>query len=567
MSVLRWIAGSFLVLIVLLVFQLFGPNPPIVVSTQTTFITEPLGADGLPDYEQYVLNLSRDGVTRDNNAVAILWQALFPAGVGSQFHAAVAAELGLKQIPSQEETLALPGSIAMEKRLVSFLKQNGDTNRNADSPADNTTEEAGASLDGDYEVRPLAEWHQSGASGAVAKLLERVTSQAWLSEQVPPLAEWANANKAPLDRLVEASRRSRYYAPYETLINKDRDMLISMRSPIVLKTRDAGRALSVRGMWHLGEGRPMDAWQNLLAIHRLSHLIAQRHTLMEQLVALELSGIASNGTVTFLDRAKLSADQARQVQRDLAAIPNFAVMARSLNGGERLKALDAFTRVGSGGGAEMFSDISGGDDFGNGVFDVVSVDWNVVLRETNRWYDRIVAAAKLADREARAAALATIEADMQRLVSATRTSRRMLAGVLSREHRSQIVSSTLELTRLAAALAVYRAKHSAYPESLDELVPGVIERMSVDVLSGKPFVYKRSADGYLLYGLGANGSDEGGSSEWYGALNGQQLDTLDEVDADALRSQIPMGADDICIRVPRPAFELPKITAPAGEQP
>jgi hypothetical protein len=219
----------------------------------------------------------------------------------------------------------------------------------------------------------------------------------------------------------------------------------------------------------------------------------------------------------------------------------------------------------------------------------VSVDWNVVLRETIRWYDRIVAAAKLADREARAAALATIEADMQRLVSATRTSRRMLAGVLSREHRSQIVSSmmlglflpavntaieaedrqntTLELTRLAAALAVYRAKHSAYPESLDELVPGVIERMSVDVLSGKPFVYKRSADGYLLYGLGANGSDEGGSSEWYGALNGQQLDTLDEVDADALRSQIPMGADDICIRVPRPAFELPKITAPAGEQP
>src|SRR5688572_29268520 len=105
LSVLWWIAGFFFLLVVLLFYQLFGPNPRIVVSKQTTFITEPLGPDGLPDYEQYVLNRLRDGVTPENNAVTLMWQALFPADVDPKFHAAVAAELGLDEVPLESEAL------------------------------------------------------------------------------------------------------------------------------------------------------------------------------------------------------------------------------------------------------------------------------------------------------------------------------------------------------------------------------------------------------------------------------------------------------------------------------
>jgi hypothetical protein len=125
----------------------------------------------------------------------------------------------------------------------------------------------------------------------------------------------------------------------------------------------------------------------------------------------------------------------------------------------------------------------------------------------------------------------------------------------------------LELTRLAAALAVHRAEHGAYPESLDELVPGVIERLPADRISGKPFVYKRGAEGFLLYGVGPNGIDEGGSNERYRVLKGQEIDLLDELEAEAQQMKIPKDADDISILVPRPAFELPKIMAPTTEQP
>jgi hypothetical protein len=195
----------------------------------------------------------------------------------------------------------------------------------------------------------------------------------------------------------------------------------------------------------------------------------------------------------------------------------------------------------------------------------------------------------LPDREARVAALAKIEADMQLLVTETRTPTRMLAGIVSRQQRSRVVSgimlglflpalnsaieaedrqnTRLELTRLAAALAVSRAEHDAYPESIDKLVPGVIERLPVEVFSAKPFIYKRSADGFLLYGVGANGMDEGGSNERYRVLNGISIDSLDEVQAEAQQSQIPKDADDNSILVPRPRFELPAITRPGTDQP
>jgi hypothetical protein len=589
-SVLWWIAGLFLLLVAFFFYQLFGPNPRIVVSKQTTFITEPLRPDGLPDYEQYVLNLLRDGVTPENNAVTLMWQALFPADVDPKFHAAVAAELGLDEIPSESEALASYHGKDMERRLAEFLMQGGKANGGVKPPTNDPAEDAEVPADGaegGYMGGPLWDWHQANP-GVVDKLLENVTKRPWTSEQVPLLADWAKENQAPIDLLVEASRRPRYYAPSESLINNDRDMLVAMLLPMVQNTRDAGRALSVRAMWHLGEGRPMDAWRDILAIHRLSHLVTQGYTLVEQLVGLALSGMACDCTVTFLDHAELTPDQARQVQRDLAGLPNFAVMARALNNGERMMALDAFTRLGGGGGGEMFSALTGdSNDFGNTAFNIVSVDWNLVLRDTNRWYDRLVAAAQLPDREARVAALAKIDADMQLLSSETRAPKRMLAGIVSRQQRSKVVSGimlslflpavnaatgaedrqneTLQLTRMAAALAVYRAEHGAYPTTIDELVPGIIERLPVDLFSGMPFVYKRSEEGYLLYGLGANGTDEGGSNEMYRVLKGQQIDMLEESEAEAQQMQIPKGADDFSILVPRPAFELPKTMAPTTE--
>jgi hypothetical protein len=580
-----WLGAIFVILLLLFLLQLFGPNPPIVVSPKTTFITGPLGPNRLPDFEQHLRDELRAGVTPENNAAVLFWEALFPAEVPPQYWEAVTAELGLEQIPPPDLFQELHNDsnrVQIQQLLQRRIAAEQAVRADANTPAEDVaigTDDASEQSTADFEtVNP----------GIIEEVLNQTTERPWRSDQLPPLVQWVHRNKQSLDLIVEGSRRPRFYAPSPTLVNGKPDLLIEMLLPQVQAMREAARVLSARAMWHAGERQVDSAWQDLLALHRISHLLTQGHTLVEQLVAFAISSNACNGTLALLDHGSLTVEQARRIHGDLAALPKFSAVARTLDQSERLAAIDAFLRLGSGGGDKMFTAISGvqDNDFGNSVFNVISVDWNFVLRETNRWYDRLAAAAKLPDSAARATALQQIEADMQQLFVEFRAPTSWLAGAVNRQQRSKLVSSMmlglflpaingataaedranamLELTRLAAALAVYRAEHGAYPDKLDDLVPSVIETLPVDLYS-QPIVYKGDGKGYLLYSRGANGTDEGGSNSQLRILKGRPLSETDVTEDREKEAGIPIGSDDFSIRVPRPAFEFPKLTVPPGE--
>jgi hypothetical protein len=122
-------------------------------------------------------------------------------------------------------------------------------------------------------------------------------------------------------------------------------------------------------------------------------------------------------------------------------------------------------------------------------------------------------------------------------------------------------NTRLDLVRLSAALAVFRAEHGSYPERLEDLMPDVHRQLPVDLYHERPFVYRLTDDGYLLYCLAENGQDDGGSNEQMRVLVGRPLDYMPEDKREAEAKKIPSGADDITIRVPQPVFEWPKPAA------
>jgi hypothetical protein len=96
--------------------------------------------------------------------------------------------------------------------------------------------------------------------------------------------------------------------------------------------------------------------------------------------------------------------------------------------------------------------------------------------------------------------------------------------------------------QVAFALAAYRADHGRYPASLDELAPKYLPKVPGDLFSFGPLVYLSEGDGYLLYSVGVNGSDEDGRG----------------------RDDDPRG-DDLAVRMPVPApKEKPKANAAPG---
>jgi hypothetical protein len=64
---------------------------------------------------------------------------------------------------------------------------------------------------------------------------------------------------------------------------------------------------------------------------------------------------------------------------------------------------------------------------------------------------------------------------------------------------------------LACALERYRLAHGQFPDQLDALSPQFGSRLPNDVITGKPYKYRRTDDGqFILYSVGWNERDDGG---------------------------------------------------------
>jgi hypothetical protein len=210
----------------------------------------------------------------------------------------------------------------------------------------------------------------------------------------------------------------------------------------------------------------------------------------------------------------------------------------------------------------------------------ISVDWNVVLSHVNKSYDDIAAASRNPDWNRRQSGFEQLEDELSGFQDRSASPLAWAAALFSERKRSELfagmvaselicpftaakhgedrANTELTLIRLTAALALYRAEHGEYPESLDALVPEVLLELPVDLYHEKPFIYQRDGAGYLLYSTGPNGQDDGGSNHLMSILAGRDAWDLNEFEQEQFEQQIPADADDIAIRVPPPPFKLPE---------
>ncbi len=68
-----------------------------------------------------------------------------------------------------------------------------------------------------------------------------------------------------------------------------------------------------------------------------------------------------------------------------------------------------------------------------------------------------------------------------------------------------------DLARVAIALERFRIIHGIFPQSLHELNPQFIARVPNDVIGGLPLIYRLTNGSFVLYSVGWNGQDDGGT--------------------------------------------------------
>jgi hypothetical protein len=73
------------------------------------------------------------------------------------------------------------------------------------------------------------------------------------------------------------------------------------------------------------------------------------------------------------------------------------------------------------------------------------------------------------------------------------------------------VRCQLRATIVALALERYRRDHGVWPAKLDELTPNYLQSIPLGEWDGKPLIYKRLKDGAVVYTLGPDLIDRGGT--------------------------------------------------------
>jgi hypothetical protein len=555
-QVVRYLLIAFGLLVALFAYQLLGPNPPIRVSKQTTFIISPLLPSGLPDYPTYFRDRLRTQVSPEDNAAVILWQAIEPRGCNAADIQRLEAELGIppnSYFPNR--LIGREDSLFLEELQAWY----GD-----ESPSDiyNRT---------NYENYIACE-----------KFVEAIQSQAWKSEEAPPLARWLDAHESQLDLIVAASKCPDLYIPLPQLLWHSRAPLVDAWPCCAGEFSWTPRCvLSLRAMRHLGEGRDDKAWADILALYHPAQLFHQKATTYERNCGLYLEEAAHRATLAYLLSPHINPEQTNRAVKDVVALEPLPSLVPCVDEYGRIRALDAIVRLYLGQSRQLLEHLELNERAQ--VVDHIAVDWNFVLREVNQGFDRLVAALNQPDYPSQYGAAMQVYQDFHQAGRKYQNAAGLAKLTLSRSQRNEFLAVTAfsmlqefpslqnqaraeayrRVISLVDALIRYHEKHAAFPQNLIELAPNYLPKLPSDPYTSNDFLYHPTSDGFVLYCAGDNGQDDGGCNEMDDIHAGRKLNWKDNAASEELRKKIPPYADDeIILRVPLPEFRLPAPVVP-----
>ena len=493
------------------------PRAAITISKETTYITEPLRPDGYPDYVAALNQRCSRGVTPENNAVVLILNVcglphnysehVFEADRRKYFQMLGIAPLSEK------------GDCYID--LQEYAKHSPVWRRLLDTPFEDNK-----SL-----------FNQESAT----------LKRPWSRQEFPFIVAWLAANEKPLSILIEASKRPRFFDP----IVPGHDMnQVYMLSPDHfcpsmlywgwLAYPDYIRALLTRAMAKLYDGKTDEAWEDILACHRLARLVGQGPMSGSAIVADGIDGKVLYSDRVLLGNARLTADQLAGMRKDLDELPPMPRMADKFDIGERFPCLDWALKCQRKGLATLKKCLTRAAGFhsdkkcheaAKATLDLISsnagIDWDIVLRTVNSCFDQIVDAQCKPTRSERAKTWRNVEDVILARAGSPYDPRSNLKEVYSKriglaffftEYLPESgtiaddrTAMTLDVTKLAFALAGYCADHGVYPEKLADLTPQYITAFPKDVFDNDADLhYVRQDSGYLLYSVGPNGRDDGG---------------------------------------------------------
>lgn len=451
------------------------------IAPETTHITKPLKENGWPDYLAWLNQSHSKGVTPENNAFVGFLSVYGEKNVANGVLPRMLEHLGvdaLREVP-----------------LLPFIDIYSDEARDADDAAE---------VDKDADL---------------SQQLRSALIEPWDDAKHRELARHLDTHADALDALVIAADRDRFYMPLVLALDDEVGLVSGALLPTLSASREAAMLLIARAHRRVASGDMNGARRDLRAVARMAAHHSHGSSVIDILVALAIRDLGVKAYTRLATGNALTARQASQLRADLQSHPPLQPIWRSIDRSERAVYLD---RV-----QHFIRDPDAVADLGKMPAIKGAVDWNEVLIDGNRYFDRLVKIMKMPDVRAAHRELALNDERMSKLrTTMDRTnptehmSKTLQLKILARLSPVRTIAdrqaTTETLADLALQLAEHKAKHSKFPTRLKDLAAYKTADSPIDPYNAKPLVYKPAEDGagYVLYSIGdidknAGGIDDG----------------------------------------------------------
>lgn len=346
------------------------------------------------------------------------------------------------------------------------------------------------------------------------------TSDGWFDDcndaEMRLLEQWLTDNKPSFQMLRRGSQVRAYWPVYDVNTPNLGDPNFLTEAMEGLKGyRQVALALRDNAAFQAHQGHVEGALNDCMTLWSFGLHMQGKGLLNEQLVGSAIEAIGCQGVPSILDRCEVPAAVLNRIDERMKVLVDPGRPVISLDGEEVFwhdRIQRTFTDDGQGDGHALKNGIpfAAGDWLGN-LFGILVFDYPD-RRDTEAMVQRY---------------FEQKQSDLQRVpyggmvpraleTPTLRPAPNTLLGLVAPAHNrlGQLLwrMKTSELATLAiVAVFRYRAEHSEYPATLDQLVEaGYLDNLPNDPFGAGPLSYRRTDDGFLLYSWGDNLRDDGG---------------------------------------------------------
>ena len=343
-------AAVLLALLAAFVYWNFFRTPPLKISKETTYITEPLTSDGRRvDYFAALEKLLYSPEMKtESNGYRLIVRALGDVtadGLEEARSAQVYQKLGLD--PDIEPTLTYI-------ETCRFLRE--------------------------YCAA-------KGLDEKQANALDEKVFAPWTLDDLPMMEPWLEENGPVLDLVGEAVRKPVFCFP---LFRPGEETTLVEAMPFgdIQRMRSFTRMLQARAHYRIGTGDIDGAIDDLGTCERLGRHMQRQGTVITRLVGIAIESIAASVGVAAIRESQPTEEQLQRLvdeHHTLPPLPNMDRM-RLVDRYYTLDSLQAMA-VSEASLAGLFSVWASIDEFKPGFASYISIDWNIVMRRVNAQYD------------------------------------------------------------------------------------------------------------------------------------------------------------------------------------